>query len=138
LLAVRGPQLPFSAFNVPADVFASAPEKRPTAVSVAGEPVVVVARTAERVVYAAAHVVQRAETTCGVASVLAIALDSPLAQTQIGAGVFDGNGYLRGVVVPCENRYVVIDATVVDALLKELRPHRFLSPVRAVRHGDGR
>jgi hypothetical protein len=78
LLAVHGPQFPFSAFNVPGDAFASAPRKRPTAPPVPGEPVVVVSRTADGVVHGGAHVVQRAGITCGVATLQEIVLDIPL------------------------------------------------------------
>ena len=121
LLAVRGPQFPFSAFNVPADAFASSPPKLPAASLLPGALVVVVARTADGVVHSAAHVVQRAGTACGVAAAQEIVLDIPLRQTQAGAGVFDVDGNLRGVVLPCGNRHAAIDAGVIDALLQQSR-----------------
>ncbi len=119
LLAVHGPQFPFSAFNVPGDAFASAPRKRPTAPPVPGEPVVVVSRTADGVVHGGAHVVQRAGITCGVATLQEIVLDIPLGRRQAGAGVFDVDGNLHAVVLPCGNRQAAIDAVAIDSLLKQ-------------------
>jgi len=68
--------------------------------------------------FAAANFRESVTTTCGVATVLEVVPSVSLSRPMIGGGLFNMDGALLGVILPCGDRIVAIEPSSVDELLQ--------------------
>jgi S1-C subfamily serine protease len=67
--------------------------------------------------FAAANYRQSTETTCGLGSAREIVSSLSLAQAMVGGGLFNMNGELLAVILPCDDHIAAIDAASIDDIL---------------------
>jgi S1-C subfamily serine protease len=69
-------------------------------------------------VFAAANFRQSAPATCGFAPVREVVSSLSFTRAMVGGGLFNIDGELLGVILPCRDHIVAIDTTSVDNILR--------------------
>jgi S1-C subfamily serine protease len=69
--------------------------------------------------FAAANFRQLTETACGPGTAREIVSSLPLRRAMIGGGIFNMDGELLAVILPCNDHIAAIDPASVDALLEQ-------------------
>jgi S1-C subfamily serine protease len=85
-----------------------------------GDWILVVWQTDQAPAFAAANFRQIASTTCGIAHVQEFIASIPLTGPMTGGGIFDMDGELLAVVLPCGNRVAAIESASVDDIIKRV------------------
>jgi S1-C subfamily serine protease len=111
-----GPNLPLATLAV-RDRPAWTPVTRAAQLPKAGEWVVAVWRTGEGAVFAPGSYVERAPLHCWLPSAHEIATTVPLLPTMAGGGLFDLDGRLLAVILPCGERLAALAVASVAELL---------------------
>jgi S1-C subfamily serine protease len=111
-----GPHLPLAVVAAPSGP-ALTPAPRAESVPGAGEWVVAVWRTATSRSFAVGNYLQPAPVTCGVTPAHEIATSISLTAVMAGGGLFDIDGHLLGVMLPCDGRIAAIAADSIQAIL---------------------
>lgn len=112
-----GPQMPLTVLEAPAGPPALTPAPRAESMPDAGEWVVAVWRTAAGRTFAVGNYRQSLAVTCGVTSADEIVSSVSLTPPMSGGGLFNMDGGLLGVILPCHERLVAMAASSVAAVL---------------------
>jgi hypothetical protein len=116
--AIWGPHLPLAAVQSPGGLSRLAAARQAQSPAEPGEWLIAVWRTGRARAFAPGHFLQSAPVTCGV--VVAEELISSLALTRMmaGGGLFDIDGNLRAVVLPCDARFVAVTTASIESIVK--------------------
>ncbi len=115
-VTVRGPVLPLAAVQVP-DAAGLTPARRPVSSARTGDWIVAVWTSEQERPFAVGHFTDSSPASCGDAPAREIATTLSLTPRMAGGGVFDADGNLLAVILPCGDRIAAIDAASVDAML---------------------
>ncbi len=116
-VAVSGPELPLVSLDLAAGD--EVPPVTPApAGPAAGDWVVLVWRTAESRAFAQATLSGTTTVTCGGSTLEALLLSVPLAAGSAGGGLFDLDGNLLAIVLPCGTQLAAIPHGEVEAMLR--------------------
>jgi S1-C subfamily serine protease len=85
-----------------------------------GDWVLAVWQTDQGPAFAPAHFRQIAGTSCGSAQVKEIMVSIPLTRASTGGGVFNMDGELLAMILPCGNRVAAIESAGVDDMIERL------------------
>lgn len=116
-VAAWGPRLPLAAVQTPEGMPEVVAVRRlETSVS-PGDWIVAVWRTDRGRLFAPANFLQTTTTSCGEVVVEEVMSTLALARTMAGGGLFDVDGNLLAVILPCDGRLSAVTADSVDAVL---------------------
>jgi S1-C subfamily serine protease len=117
--AVWGPQLPLATVRRLIEWPGLTPARRAVSPARPGDWIVAVWRTARERPFAMGSFLQLDSVTCG--DVVAWEAVSSLALTRAmaGGGLFDVDGSLLAVILPCDGRFAAIDVFSVETVLQE-------------------
>jgi S1-C subfamily serine protease len=109
-----GPQMPLSAFQnrgLP-------PVRRADVTPAPGDWLVAVWRNDNGEAFSAGNFRQLGSVACGVTPVTEIVSSLALTRDMLGGGLFDMNGDLLGIVLPCRDRLATVAANAIQGLLQ--------------------
>jgi S1-C subfamily serine protease len=112
-----GPHLPLAVLALPSGPLALTPAPRAESAPAAGEWVVGVWHTLTGRTFAVGNYLQSAAVTCGVASADEIVSSISFTPAMAGGGLFDIDGRLLGVILPCNGRLAAMAVPSVAAIL---------------------
>jgi hypothetical protein len=115
---VWGPRLPLSAVETPSGLSGLSPAHRVPSRQGPGDWIVAVWRTDLERAFAPGHFLQLAPVTCGLSAALEVVSSLSLTGAMAGGGLFDIDGNLLAVILPCEGRFVAIAAPSVESILE--------------------
>ncbi len=110
------PDLPVASVAM-ADATRAQPPPRSAPPAQTGAPVLAVWRNAQSRLFAPAAFVERAEETCGDVPSAEVRTTLTFTPAMAGGGLFDLDGGLLGLIVPCGDRYAAVVPEVIDRLL---------------------
>jgi S1-C subfamily serine protease len=114
---VYGRQLPLAALDPPRTSILKGP-RRAASLPHVGDWMVAVWQTGGEPSFAVANYRQLTETACGLGTVRELVSSLSLTHGMIGGGIFNMDGELLGMILPCNDHIGAIDPTSVDELLK--------------------
>jgi S1-C subfamily serine protease len=114
---VYGPQLPLAALDAPRTSMSKGP-RRAASLPHAGDWMVAVWQTREEPGFAAANYRHVTETACGLGSARELVSSLSLTRAMIGGGIFNMDGELLAMILPCDDHIAAIDPASVDEILK--------------------
>jgi S1-C subfamily serine protease len=115
--AISGPNLPLAVLEVPGDVRRLNVARRATALPEAGQWIVALWRSDDAPAFAATNVRQSAPTTCGLAPAREVVSNLSLTRVMLGGGLFNIDGELLAVILPCDDHIAAIHTSSVAELL---------------------
>lgn len=113
-----GPNLPLSVLTIRRDAAALIPARRSEVMPATGDWIVAVWRTGTAPAYGVGNFRQASPITCGDVLVQEFISSLSLTTTMMGGSVFDLNGGLLAVILPCQERLAAVAATSIDAILQ--------------------
>ncbi|HUU34065.1 MAG TPA: PDZ domain-containing protein, partial [Vicinamibacterales bacterium] len=90
---------------------------RPVAPTRSGDPLLIVWKTSAGRMFAAADFADVVETTCGDLPSREVHTTMEATRAMAGGGLFDLDGNLLGVILPCGDRYAAVVPDAVDGML---------------------
>ncbi len=114
--AIGSPNLPFAAVGFDRKVELT-PAQRATSVPQSGEWLLAVWRTDSSPAFAPGSFRQTTSSTCGVTPIEEIVSSLAFGEPMIGGGVFNIDGQLVGMVLPCGDRIAAIGIASIQRLL---------------------
>jgi len=116
---VWGPHLPLTAVQSTGDLSGLVPARRLESPARPGEWVVAVWRTDREPAFAPGYFLQSAPVTCGVVAAREVVSSVALTRAMAGGGLFDIDGNLRAVILPCNDRFTAIAAPSIESMLRD-------------------
>jgi S1-C subfamily serine protease len=113
-----GPDLPITVLQTDRDPLKLTPMRRSTSPLEPGAWVVAVWRTEEGRPFAVGNYLQTQSATCNTTRIEEVLSTQPLTSAMRGGGLFDIDGGLLGIVVPCGERFATVSTATVDRLLQ--------------------
>lgn len=113
-----GPELPISVLTIRPDATALVSARRSDARPDTGDWIVGVWRTETAPAYGIGNVRQMSQAMCGDTPVQELASSLSLTSETAGGGVFDLDGGLLAVILPCQQRLVAVATTSIEAILQ--------------------
>jgi serine protease Do len=114
---VYGRQLPLAALDPPRTSLLKGP-RRAASLPHVGDWMVAVWQAGGKPSFAAANYRQLTETACGPGTARELVSSLSFTRAMIGGGIFNMDGELLGMILPCHDHIAAIDPTSVDELLK--------------------
>ncbi|MEO7193112.1 MAG: PDZ domain-containing protein [Vicinamibacterales bacterium] len=114
--AIWGPNLPLAAVGID-QKFLLTPVRRATSLPQSGEWVLAVWRTGLTSTFAAGNFRQTVSTDCGTTPVDEVVSSLVLVEAMRGGGLFDIDGQLVGMMLPCGARMIVVAAASIQRIL---------------------
>ena len=118
--SVAGPHLPIAALRMPEDGFVEVLRRR-AALLEPGSWTVALWRRNRELHFTPAHFLGIAPAQCDEQPVDELLSSVSWTDDMAGGGVFDLDGRLIGVIIPCGNRFVATDAESIERLLRQGR-----------------
>ena len=116
--AVWGPNLPLAALTITHDAAPLVPARRSRLMPSTGDWLVAVWRTGTAPAYGVGNFRQALSITCGDIPVQELGSSLSLTSTMTGGGLFDLDGGLLAVILPCQERLVAVAATSIESILQ--------------------
>ncbi len=113
---VWGPNLPLAAVALTRKA-ALTPARRATSLPQSGEWLVAVWRTGTAPAFAAGNFRQTASTECGSTPVDEVVSSLVFVEPMVGGGVFNIDGHLVGMILPCDGRLIAIATASIHSVL---------------------
>jgi hypothetical protein len=115
--SVAGPHLPVTGYQaaIPQGLI---PPARNMAAPDPGEWLVAAWRGGLDLTYAPGTAIGAGDTICGERRIREVRTSIPLSPVMVGGGIFDLDGRLSAVILPCDGRVAAIAVPSVDALLR--------------------
>ena len=118
---VSGPQIPIVTLRV-SDIQGLSEPRRQAAMNIEpGAWILAVWRRLRQTKFLPAHFLDTDRVKCGTQLVEELRSNVAWTQDMAGAGLFDLDGNLIGVVIPCDDRFTGVTVESVDAMLREGR-----------------
>ncbi len=115
-VVVSGPQLPIAAARM-SDESLTFPPRRPGARLEPGDWMLAVWRRNRQMKFVPAHFLDATRIPCGQQLVEELRSSVPWSRDMAGGGLFDLDGRLIGLIVPCEERFAAVSVESVDTML---------------------
>jgi S1-C subfamily serine protease len=113
-----GPQLPVTAFANPNGLAGLTPARRAASPPQPGDWIVAVWQTDNGRAFAAANFQQSAPTTCGLTPGREMVSSLSLTSAMVGGGLFDIEGGLLAVILPCREHIAAVASASIQAILE--------------------
>jgi serine protease Do len=108
--------MPLAALDPPPTSMLQAPRRAASPPGV-GDWIVAVWQTAGEPSFAAANYRQETEAACGLRTVRELVSSLSLTRAMIGGGIFNVDGEVLAVILPCNDHIAAIDPTSIDELV---------------------
>jgi serine protease Do len=117
-VGIWGPNLPVSTLVTSSSPSGASPARRATTQPQAGDWIVAVWQTGQASAFAATNFRQSSRAACGSAPIVEIVSSLSLTRAMVGGGLFNMDGELLAVILPCPDRIAALEPTSVDELLE--------------------
>jgi len=117
-LTIWGPRLPLAAITPGSSLPGLRPARSVTPLPEAGGWVLAVWRAGRERGFAPGTYLQLASTVCGLIPVQEVVSSLGLSRLMAGGGLFDIDGYLLAVILPCGNRVAAVATGSIEAILQ--------------------
>ncbi len=114
---ILGAHLPLATLRSPGGLAGLVPANRAEAQPAAGDWMIAVWRTDTEPAFAAGNFHQQDAVACGTTTVREIGSNLTFSSAMIGGGVFNIDGELLAMILPCGDRIIAMAAASVDAVL---------------------
>jgi hypothetical protein len=137
---IRGPHLPLAVLEAPASFPSIMPVRLAASTPGPGNPILAIWRSHDAHAFVTGTYGQVTTAVCGTVRVDEIVSSIFHAAPSVGGAVFNLDGGLLGVILPCNGRFAAISATSVNAILQHgnTLPQRLLGRYGFTVATDGR